>query len=577
MSDSIHNLSYESLTEFEPPPRSSWNALVEKKSGPEIWSRLSSVSIDGRIIAPLYDQLAEVYPSPEPTERPKIGQVIFETNPEVLTSKIARAIEQAEVVEVVVGEAELFGRAATQGFSAEAQARAEAANVRLELSGGAELADLLSPWFESTGPAVRVHADPWSQLSRGWITPDDFGDRWALALGNAEKLASVRPGSRGLRLGTGTLQEAGASPVQEIGTQLALMAELFRRAPNPSVVEHVFIETRLGTRVFEEVAKLRALRIATRHLLQQILGVDDPVLPPITAKASASMLTKLDPWTNFLRLTAAGVAGFLGGAETMSLWPFSLASGLTEPQVEEWAAHQLWVMAEEAKLGGDCDVFAGAYAVEAWTTDLVDRGWELFCELEDLNGIGTQKGQSHLAAQVRETRTERERKVRTRGQRLIGVSHFPATEQRAIKTRPLPASSLSDSIPFPPYRPSAVFEQLVARVEAARLPAVEVVTVGSEREYRANLDAAENFLHIAKLTTRIVETPEDLHVVAVCGPAEEAAERLATLKSRGARHLLYGGAKPLERFPEVVSIGGRIDVVRELEAIVELLEEGALK
>ncbi|HRD28742.1 MAG TPA: methylmalonyl-CoA mutase family protein, partial [Caulobacter sp.] len=94
-------------------------------------------------------------------------------------------------------------------------------------------------------------------------------------------------------------------------------------------MEDAFGRIALGVSIdgeyFTGVAKVRAVRA----LWARITGACGVAIPArIEARSSRRMLTALDPWTNLIRLTAAGFAAAVGGANTIVLGAFTDALGL---------------------------------------------------------------------------------------------------------------------------------------------------------------------------------------------------------------------------------------------------------
>ncbi|HCW48824.1 MAG TPA: methylmalonyl-CoA mutase, partial [Brevundimonas sp.] len=76
---------------------------------------------------------------------------------------------------------------------------------------------------------------------------------------------------------------------------------------------------------FDSLAKIRALRLVWASV-SRAFGAEVPAI--IEARSSRRMLSARDPWPNMLRLTAAGFAGAVGGADAVVLDGFTRAAGL---------------------------------------------------------------------------------------------------------------------------------------------------------------------------------------------------------------------------------------------------------
>src|SRR5690606_21563719 len=113
------------------------------------------------------------------------------------------------------------------------------------------------------------------------------------------------------------VHEAGGSIGQELGFAAANAVALIRAAVAAGMsAEQALKGTILGVSVdqeyFDGLAKVRALRLIWRSI-SLAFGVEIPAV--IEARSSRRMLSARDPWPNLLRLTAAGFAGAVGGAD----------------------------------------------------------------------------------------------------------------------------------------------------------------------------------------------------------------------------------------------------------------------
>ena len=89
------------------------------------------------------------------------------------------------------------------------------------------------------------------------------------------------------------------------------------------------------------------------------------------AETSWRMTATLDPHTNILRATAAVFGAGLGGADSITVLPFSLAQGLPNAFARRVARNVQTVLAEEANLWRVADPASGAGYIETYTQQLV--------------------------------------------------------------------------------------------------------------------------------------------------------------------------------------------------------------
>jgi methylmalonyl-CoA mutase len=180
------------------------------------------------------------------------------------------------------------------------------------------------------------------------------------------------------------------------------------------------------------------------------------------------MLSKLDPWSNLLRLTAAGFAGGVGGADVVALDPFTAPLGPPTAFARRQARNIQLVLMQEANLGRVADPAGGAWYLEQHTDDLARAGWTFFQAIEQQGGLIAALESGFVAEAVARARAERPAVP------IVGASQFRSTEQAPIVTEPLDARPQPRPVevrrpgddsrcpPLAPIRFSAPFEQEAA-------------------------------------------------------------------------------------------------------------------
>ena len=151
------------------------------------------------------------------------------------------------------------------------------------------------------------------------------------------------------------------------------------------------------------LSKFRALRIAWSRV-EEACGLE-PRAAHVQAESAWRTMTARDPYVNVMRGAAAAFSAGLGGADSVSVLPHTLAAGLPDGLARRLARNAQLILLRESNLGFVADPAAGAGAFEAMTHALCDKAWRLFQEIE-------RPGRPALGA--------RERRVSTRGRRERG-------------------------------------------------------------------------------------------------------------------------------------------------------------
>ncbi len=344
--------------------------------------------------------------------------------------------------------------------------------------------------------------------------------------------------------------EAGASEGQELAAALA-QGVLYLRALEADGMALVdafraisFIVPVDGDQ-FMGVAKLRALRKLWAKVAEAC-GVT-PEFATINAETSWRMLTKRDPHVNILRATIAAFAAGVGGADTVTVLPFTQALGLPEAQARRLARNTSIVLMEEAHLWRVIDPAAGAGGYEALTDELAAKAWAFFRQIEGEGGIVASLTAGSMQARIAETAKARDRAVATRREPLTGTSEFAnlgETVPLVLDVAPLahvppqhcgiaPLVSRRIAEPFEALRDRA--DAMLARTGAR--PKVRLVTLGPLADHAARLAFVRNFFEAGGMEVSVLPSSgagappspaggrrKDAHP-SLLPPAGEGAER----------------------------------------------------
>ncbi len=355
----------------------------------------------------------------------------------------------------------------------------EAAPVALDAGLGGPLATEWLAGAAKGAPSAKLalHLDPLGAFAAAGRSPGPIGAHLARAAEIGASLAGTYP-EASLFLASGrAAHEAGGSPAHELG-MVAAAAVAYARAladaglPPQAGFARIVLGLSADADVLVSVAKLRAARrIWTR--IVSVCGVEAPAR--IEARSSHRMLTAADPWTNLLRLTLAGFAGAVGGADAVVLGAFTDALGRPTERARRLARNTQLILMEEAGLGRIADPAAGAWAMESLTDQLARQGWSFFQAIERQGGLVAALMSGLISDEVAKVRATREAEIGEGRWPILGVTDFPDPEplpvqvEPAIARRPAPDVGLpgpdSRCPPLQPVRVSVMAEQVARDLE----------------------------------------------------------------------------------------------------------------
>ena len=183
---------------------------------------------------------------------------------------------------------------------------------------------------------------------------------------------------------------------------------------------------------FLSAAKIRALRLLWQRALEAV-----SIKPPkamIHAETSYRMATTLDPENNILRATLAAFAAGVGGADSISVLPHTIAHGLPEAFARRVARNTQLVLAAESHIDFVADPLAGSGSIEALTDALCEAAWSEFQRIEKEGGLLRSLAAGHIQSRVMEARDRRTLEHRSGNRAIIGTTLFPARIEVPVET-----------------------------------------------------------------------------------------------------------------------------------------------
>ena len=121
--------------------------------------------------------------------------------------------------------------------------------------------------------------------------------------------------------------------------------------------------------MFLTLAKFRAIRLLWARVLEASGIAHQPLR--LHGETSRRMMARLDPHTNILRATAAVFGAGLGGTDTFTVLPFSIAQGLPNAFARRMARNTQLILLEESQLWRVADPASGSGYVESFDPRLV--------------------------------------------------------------------------------------------------------------------------------------------------------------------------------------------------------------
>ena len=226
------------------------------------------------------------------------------------------------------------------------------------------------------------------------------------------------------------IHNAGGSEAQELafalGERRRPICARSKRAASRSMPRGGMIYFRLAADAdqFLTIAKFRAMRKLWARV-EQACGLA-PRPAYVSAETAWRMMTRRDPYVNMLRTTIAVFAAGLGGADAITVLPFTAALGLPDRFARRIARNTQLILLEESNLAKVADPAAGSGGIEDLTrAALRAPPGRCFRRSRRPAARPPRSKQGLIQRKVAATRAEREKKIARRKDALTGTSEFP--------------------------------------------------------------------------------------------------------------------------------------------------------
>ena len=275
------------------------------------------------------------------------------------------------------------------------------------------------------------------------------------------------------------LQEAGATPVQELAYALSTAIAVLDRvrasgqvdeADFATVVGRISFFVNAGVRFVEEMCKMRAFVELWDEVTRERYGVTDPAMRRFRygVQVNSLGLTEAQPENNVQRIVLEMLGVTLSKkarARAVQLPAWNEALGLPRPWDQQWSLRLQQVLAFESDLLEYDDLFDGSPVVEAKVAELVAGAREEMDRIQAMGGAIAAVETGYMKQALVSSHAARRARIEAGDEQIVGVNVFATTE------------------------PSPLTADLDAAIQAPD-PEAERAAVASVREWQAQRDEA---------------------------------------------------------------------------------------
>jgi len=377
---------------------------------------------------------------------------------------------------------------------------------------------------------------------------------------------------------------AGGTEAQELAYVIAVAIAYLRALEAGGIAlddarRMIYFQLTADTDQFLTIAKFRALRQLWARIEESCGLTPEPAF--ISAETAWRTMTRNDPAVNVLRGTIAAFAAGIGGADAITVLPFTAARGLPDAFARRIARNTQLILLDEANVARVADPTAGTGWSESLTDNLSRAAWTLFQEIEGAGGVYPALAQGLIQEKVAAARVEREHAVATRTVALVGANEFPDLGElpaTVLDVKPVSAPTMPLALTLEPLSQIRLAEPYEALRDASdrRLattgarPKIFLANLGRGADFSARANVAKNFFEAGGIAAVSNDgfANRDAMIAAfkasgttlacLCGSdavyAREAVDAAKALKAAGAGKLFLAG-QPGEREADLRKAG----------------------
>ncbi len=239
------------------------------------------------------------------------------------------------------------------------------------------------------------------------------------------------------------LQEAGATPVQEIAYSLSNAIAVLDRVRErvaeetfPRVFGRISFFVNAGIRFIEEHAKLRAMAALWREIGRERYGVTEEKYLRFRygVQVNSLGLTEQQPENNIIRIVLEALAVTLGRnarARAIQLPAWNEALGLPRPWDQQWSLRIQQILAYETDLLEYPDIFEGSRVMDGLVDELIEGARAEMAVVAERGGAV--EAVPYMKGRLVESHRERMRRIESGELKVVGLNCFTEAEPSPLQ------------------------------------------------------------------------------------------------------------------------------------------------
>jgi methylmalonyl-CoA mutase, N-terminal domain len=225
-------------------------------------------------------------------------------------------------------------------------------------------------------------------------------------------------------------QESGGNNAQALAVELAMLNELCGLLVNErgldfdDVANLPYELVSVGSRFFEEIAKIRALRRMWAKLAREKFKAkkDKSCQLLIAVHTSGRTMTYQQPLNNIARCAIQTLAGAIGGCTAIDNACLDNAHAEPSPLAARMSLNTQHIVADETGVTDVVDPLAGSYFVEHLTNKVEEEAYKIWDKIEELGGMTAAINKGFIQEMLRESAQLKHKEVEEGDRLIVGVN-----------------------------------------------------------------------------------------------------------------------------------------------------------
>ena len=234
-------------------------------------------------------------------------------------------------------------------------------------------------------------------------------------------------------------EAAALTAPQEVGFGFSVAIAFIEGALQRGVdIDHIAprasIYAQAGIDLFEEIAKLRAMRRIWAKLMKERFNAKDPRSwrLRIAVQTTGSDLVSQQPLNNIVRIAYQQLAAVLGGVQSITSSTYDEPICIPTKEAHTSALRSMQILAHETGVPLVADPLAGSYYVEYLTNEIEKEATRILNDIEGKGGIIKAISSGWVEAEFEKSIMNHQKEIESEERIIVGVNAFTSPPEEDI-------------------------------------------------------------------------------------------------------------------------------------------------